>query len=99
MKKDIDRYFRKMTQDDVQKVLRPLRRNFENQKEQLALAKSLSDSPLYRIFRLTHPDELAELFRPALKQAREDMQSISTRAKALREKNAPSEPENGDEVK
>lgn len=96
MKKDIDRYFRKMTGDDVQKVLRPLRQNIESQKEQLALAKSLSDSPLYRIFRLTHPDELAEFFRPALKQAWADMQSISTRAKALREKNAPSEPEPGE---
>lgn len=98
MNNNIDRYFRKITPEDAQKLLRPLRQNIEHQKKQLALAKSLSDSPLYRIFRLTPPEKLAEFFRPALKQAWADMQSISTKAKALKEKNAPSEPEPGDEA-
>lgn len=98
MKNDIDRYFRKITPEDVQKILEPLNQNIGKQKEWLAHAKSLSDSPFYRIFRLTPPDELSEMFRPALKKAWEDVQGIRIRAKALRDKNSPSEATPGAEM-
>lgn len=60
--------------------------------------RKLSESPFYKLFRSTPPDELSEMLRPALKRAWEDVQGIHTRAKALLGKNAPSEPEPSDEA-
>lgn len=48
------------------------------------MKRELSESPLYRIFRETPPEELKEFFAPALRAAKEDQKAISARAKAIR---------------
>lgn len=48
------------------------------------MKRDLPESPLYRIFRETSPEELKEFFAPALRAAKEDQKAISARAKAIR---------------
>lgn len=99
MKKDIERFFRRAPPEYLKGLLSPINGpSFETRKKQLMIAKSLSDNPYYRLFRLTPPDEISEILRPALKAAWEDVNSIRKRAKALREKNSPSDPEPGNEA-
>ncbi|GEM_PF-4924422 len=48
------------------------------------MKRDLHESPLYRIFRETSPDELKEFFAPAMRAAKEDQKAISARAKEIR---------------
>lgn len=48
------------------------------------MKRELPESPLYRIFRETPPEELKEFFAPAMRAAKEDQKAISARAKAIR---------------